>query len=272
MNTIDLTSTGLWPIISNIVGWTYFLSWSCSFYPQTILNFRRKSVQGLSKDFLYYNVFGFLCYSIFNLAFFFSEEIKDEYRQRHGDNDNLVRANDVLFAVHAFLISLLTLWQTFIYKVSESDQRLSFTARLFLLTFLVFILVAIGTVLMGFIKWIDVLYFLSYIKLAISFIKYIPQLWMNYRRKSTIGWSIHNIILDFTGGLLSVAQLVLDAALSGDWSGITGDPVKFGLGFVAIAFDLLFMSQHYIFYRERFDYYLATEDSERQALLPGDRP
>lgn len=43
------------------------------------------------------------------------------------------------------------------------------------MAFLSFILVAIGTVFLGFIKWIDVLYFLSYIKLAISFIKYIPQ-------------------------------------------------------------------------------------------------
>ncbi|KAI8333441.1 PQ loop repeat-domain-containing protein [Chlamydoabsidia padenii] len=268
MTTMGLTTASPWTIISSIIGWTYFLSWSFSFYPQTILNFRRKSVQGLSIDFLYYNVFGFLCYSIFNLAFFFSKEIQEEYRHRHGDNDNLVRANDVLFAVHAFLISSLTLWQTFIYK---SDQKLSFPARLVLLTFIVFTMAAIGTVYEGYTKWIDVLYFLSYIKLVISFIKYIPQLWMNYRRKSTIGWSIHNILLDFTGGILSVAQLVLDAAISGDWSGITGDPVKFGLGFVAIVFDLLFMGQHFILYRERYDYYLANDDSERQALLQHDR-
>ncbi|CAO3599820.1 unnamed protein product [Absidia cylindrospora] len=265
MDTLTSTSANTWPIISNIIGWTYFLSWSCSFYPQTILNFKRKSVQGLSIDFLYYNVFGFLCYSIFNLAFFFSEDIQDEYRRRHQNSDNLVRANDVLFAVHAFLISFLTLSQTFIFK---SDQKLSATARTFLLTFIVFILAAVGAVFTGYIKWIDVLYFLSYIKLLISFIKYIPQLWMNYRRKSTIGWSIHNILLDLSGGILSVAQLVLDAAISGDWSGITGDPVKFGLGFVAIVFDLLFMSQHYILYRERYDFYLAVDDSERQALLP----
>ena len=30
---------------------------------------------------------------------------------------------------------------------------------------------------------------------------------MNYRRKSTVGWSIGNILLDFTGGSLSILQV-----------------------------------------------------------------
>lgn len=37
------------------------------------------------------------------------------------------------------------------------------------------------------------------------------QAWYNYRRKSTIGWSIGNILLDFTGGSLSLLQMFLDA-------------------------------------------------------------
>lgn len=40
-----------------------------------------------------------------------------------------------------------------------------------------------------------------------------------------------------------------------------------GLGFVAIAFDLLFMTQHYILYRDRKDFYLNTVDEERRRLL-----
>jgi cystinosin len=96
---------------------------------------------------------------------------------------------------------------------------------------------------------------LSYIKLGISFIKYCPQVYLNYTSQSTVGWSIHNILLDFTGGILSISQLVLDAYISGDWSGISGDPVKFGLGFLSIAFDLVFMTQHFILYRNREDFY-----------------
>lgn len=34
---------------------------------------------------------------------------------------------------------------------------------------------------------------------------------MNYQRKSTIGWSIGNVLLDFTGGMLSMLQMMLNA-------------------------------------------------------------
>lgn len=57
--------------------------------------------------------------------------------------------------------------------------------------------IAVCAVVAGFggLAWLDVLYYFSYLKLVISFLKFVPQAWMNYKRKSTIGWSIHNIIL-----------------------------------------------------------------------------
>lgn len=54
---------------------------------------------------------------IFNLAFFFSDEIQEEYKRRNGGQENLVRANDVFFAVHALILSTFTLVQTWVYKV-----------------------------------------------------------------------------------------------------------------------------------------------------------
>jgi len=71
---------------------------------------------------------------------------------------------------------------------------------------------------------------------------------MNYRRKSTDGWSIHNVLLDFVGGSLSIAQLLLDASSSGDWSKVTGDPAKLMLGNLSMFFDVIFMVQHYCLY------------------------
>lgn len=72
---------------------------------------------------------------------------------------------------------------------------------------------------------------------------------MNYRRKSTVGWSIGNILLDFTGGMLSMLQMILNAYNFDDWNSIFGDPTKFGLGLFSVCFDILFMVQHYILYR-----------------------
>lgn len=76
-----------------------------------------------------------------------------------------------------------------------------------------------------------------------------PQVWANYKRKSTVGWSIGQLNLDFVGGVLSILQLVIDSSLQEDWSGITGNLVKLGLGNVSIFFDIVFMTQHYVLYR-----------------------
>ncbi|KAI8647886.1 PQ loop repeat-domain-containing protein [Parasitella parasitica] len=256
----------IWSIVSNILGWSYFLAWSFSFYPQVILNWQRKSVQGLSIDFLSYNVLGFFCYWVFNMSFFFSKEIQDEYKQRNQSKDNLVRFNDVMFASHALLISLFTLFQTFYYK-KDSTQILSRIAKYFIISSLIGAIGAVFTVLWNYAMWIDLMYYLSYIKLIISLIKYMPQVWINFKRKSTIGWSIHNILLDCTGGVLSITQLLLDAYLSGDWSGVVGNPVKLGLGLQSIAFDVVFIVQHYILYRARPDTKLHTVDEERRRLI-----
>jgi cystinosin len=90
------------------------------------------------------------------------------------------------------------------------------------------------------------IYAFGYIKLLVTVIKYIPQVYVNYKRKSTVGWAIGQIMLDFAGGILSISQLFIDASLQADWSGITGNPVKFGLGNVSMLFDVIFMVQHYM--------------------------
>ena len=41
--------------------------------------------------------------------------------------------------------------------------------------------------------------------------RYFPQAYLNYKRKSTIGWSVSNALTDMSGGLFSLAQQSLDA-------------------------------------------------------------
>lgn len=107
-------------------------------------------------------------------------------------------------------------------------------------------------------------------KLLVTVIKYIPQAWTNHRRKSTVGWSIDQILMDLLGGVLSIAQLLIDSSLQDDWSGVTGNPVKLGLGNVSILFDVIFMLQHYVFYRGANKVKEEQYDDERQFLLSRD--
>lgn len=91
-------------------------------------------------------------------------------------------------------------------------------------------------------------YAIGYVKLFVTLVKYMPQVWMNYQRRSTDGWSIGPILLDISGGVLSLLQLLIDASFQPDWSGVTGNPVKLGLGNISILFDLIFITQHYVLY------------------------
>lgn len=97
--------------LSRVLGWIYTLAWSFSFYPQLLLNIRRRSTVGTTPSFPILNIIGFLCYTISTTAFYFSPVIQRQYRGRHDGEDNTVRLNDVAFATHAFLISLLLLSQ-----------------------------------------------------------------------------------------------------------------------------------------------------------------
>ncbi|KAI9137067.1 PQ loop repeat-domain-containing protein [Paraphysoderma sedebokerense] len=260
-------STGT--LISKILGWTYFLAWSISFYPQIILNFKRKSVEGLSLDFLVYNILGFTCYSIYTTSFYFSHTVQEQYQWRNNGESNLVQTNDVVFAVHALVLTIATGVQAWRFKTRRhhpSRVCKAVVSVAFLLAGMILLATAaqlnlpLNTV--GKIETLDMVYFCGNLKLLMTFVKYSPQAYLNFRRKSTIGWSIHNIILDFTGGILSLLQLFLDAYLIslGDTDGVAGvdtrdwfrnvifgNGAKLGLSITSISIDLIFITQHILY-------------------------
>lgn len=90
------------------------------------------------------------------------------------------------------------------------------------------------------------------IKVFLTAVKYTPQAVMNYQRQSTAGFSIVAILLDMSGAILSLMQLVLDSSMQGDWSGAVGNIAKLLLGNITILFDVIFIFQHFVLYQERF--------------------
>lgn len=47
------------------------------------------------------------------------------------------------------------------------------------------------------------------------------QAYMNYRAQSTDGWSIGNVLLDFTGGVFSILQMILQSYNNGNYWQLT---------------------------------------------------
>jgi cystinosin len=100
------------------------------------------------------------------------------------------------------------------------------------------------------------------IKVFLTVLKYSPQVAMNYWCQSTAGFSIGAVLLDLAGASLSLMQLVLDSSLQGNWSGALGNTAKLLLGNISLLFDLVFIFQHFVLYRER-----KPGPSERDPLL-----
>eukprot|EP00979_Chaetoceros_neogracilis_P009968 scaffold2340_cov292-Chaetoceros_neogracile.AAC.2 len=143
----------------------------------------------------------------------------------------------------ALFLQILQYNETFTWNMLALGTRL-FVLVAAVLCLIFGILVATGQRF----QWLDFLYVLSFIKLNITIVKYIPQVILNYQRKSTIGWNVYNVLLDFAGGLLSLVQLIMDAVAMDDFSAITGNFIKFGLGLASMLFDVIFIVQHYVFY------------------------
>ncbi|KAK9903968.1 hypothetical protein WJX75_001565 [Coccomyxa subellipsoidea] len=248
--------------LSSVFGWTYFACWWVGWYPQLIQNFLGRTVVGISFDFSIYNFIGFVCYSTFNCALYFSPSIRREYRRWHGGYDSDVRANDVAFSLHCNLMTVLGLTQIILFeKGGQKVSRLCWTA-----CSLVGLVCAayLGAVLLGLRNFstLGFLYLLGYVKLAATIIKYLPQMWLNHKRRTTDGWNISNALTDMSGGFFSLAQQILDAYALQDISIVTGDIVKLALGLVSIMYCLILAGQHYFMYQTPADKLGRIEEGE----------
>ncbi|KAL2160620.1 hypothetical protein VTH06DRAFT_1308 [Thermothelomyces fergusii] len=263
--------------LSAFFGVMYFAAWSVSFYPQPMLNLRRKSTSGTTVDFPLINTLGFAAYLASNAAFYFSPLIRAQYAARYRGLTPTVKLNDIAFAAHGLLLSAVITSQYFFARAWGFAPSLGSRPSRFILG--IFFGCVAGVVAILFVilaspdrdstregvsswVWLDAIYAVSYVKLLITLVKYTPQVIVNYRNRSTQGWSILQILLDFAGGILSIAQQSVDSYLQRDWSGITGNPVKFALGNVSMIYDLIFMTQHYVLYRNA-----EGKSQEGEALL-----
>ncbi|KAG5984289.1 hypothetical protein E4U55_005352 [Claviceps digitariae] len=277
---------GLLQVISGLCGWIYTFCWSASFYPQLVLNFRRKSTSGTTVDFPFINVLGFVAYFFSTLALYYSPLIRSQYAARHKGLTPTVQFNDITFALHASVLSALTVsqylcrsWWRFTRSTGARPSRfiIGVAAGSFLALFITWTFTASAAANSRVVDpardWcqLDLVYALGYVKLVISMIKLWPQILTNYRNKSTKGWSVWQVTLDLAGGFLSTGQQGIDSYLQHDWSGITGNPIKFALGNISFLYDSIFLTQHYILYRDGDHSARKRESDEEQPRLLGDQ-
>ncbi|KAG5107766.1 hypothetical protein JHK84_044673 [Glycine max] len=94
---------------------------------------------------------------------------------------------------------------------------------------------------------------------------------MNFLRKSTDGFSIGNILLDFSGGIANYGQMVVQSIDQDSWVNFYGNIGKVLLSLVSVFFDIIFIIQHYVLYRgkksSKLEITTEQEDQIREHLV-----
>lgn len=84
------------------------LCWATSFYPQPILNIRRRTTFGFSIEFALLNILGMASYAIYSLALFSAPVIRRQYADRYPHHPlPTVQLNDVAYCLHGAVMSAI---------------------------------------------------------------------------------------------------------------------------------------------------------------------
>ena len=173
-----------------------------SFYPQLLLNVSRKTTLGLSSDYALYNVLGFSFYTVYTLSLAYNSAIREAYRDVNKGHSPAVSTQDVFFAVHAVALSTVGLTQIMHYdgmvgaRSRQPVSRTCFIVSSCLCSFAIFYLALIlmtgggvskpekpSSTSYKYFDYFDYIYALSYCKVFITLIKYVPQFLSNRRRR-----------------------------------------------------------------------------------------
>lgn len=259
--------------VSSSIGYIYFFSWSVSFYPQIITNYQKKVTDGVSTDAYILAALNYTCYTLYNVVFYFDGGIRQEYKDRYGPDAIItVQSNDVAFSIHALVVTFLVVGQITYYGGFRNQPISSITKLIVLAVFLLSFVYIACIYLYGYL-WMDFLYLMASVKLVLTILTYLPQIILNYQRRSTDGWNVWNVIFDCMGGLFSMFQLILDSVDLGDVKGgLVGNWAKLLLGALTIGFDAIFLLQHYFYKFNMDDEHSVEGEDETYTLLENEVP
>lgn len=222
-----------------LLGVAYTIVWSASFYFQLFLNIKLKSSEGYSLDFQWMNLFGFSYLTASNIHYLLENDA------------SWTSIIDLFFAVHALVISIILYLQTFCYPRGVNRGKDSSYLMIAIIIIMSAIFYIINTEIQKH-NSSDLWIFMGLSKSLMSTFKYTYQIFLNKDRKSTFGFSVENVILDFAGGFLSFVQFFLQLWHDNDsiYSNKANLP-KFALSCVVMFFDIILLFQHFVLYRNK---------------------
>ena len=150
-------------------------------------------------------------YQVYTVAFYALETVRQEYRHKWG-TDNSVQINDVVFAIHALMLDFGPN-----NHLSISRIIIAMVPNIYIHHIHCFnIYICSDMEPRSGMDWILLLFISREIGYYVCKVHNQDLLSPN---KSTVGWSIGNIMLDLSGRVLSMIQLMYDSWLAKDWTG-----------------------------------------------------
>lgn len=213
---------------------------------------------GFSFDMLGYFLLSYITYLIYNVTLYFEPGLILE----NTSEDNTVKLTDVVFAIVAFVCTSYQAIQCLMYD--RGSQKIHYSTIVVCIGCLVVLVALVVLKYFGVGSWFLVMQYCGYVKLVVSFGTYSPQVWLNFKRKSTTGFHIGGVLLDFGGGVLSLLQMDIYCFIEHSNQQLTGNTPKMALALATLFFNIILIWQHYVFYLGN-----DHSDDEKQPLLKG---
>jgi cystinosin len=201
-----------------------------------LLNFRRKSTDGLSLDFVGFNILAHTNYLTYCIIKYVAQT------SGHG----AVAVNDIAFAAQALAVAILLAFQMWWYRHAQGPSqalKILFLAEVALAPIAVILcsqrMVTLVSIDGGF-ALVDVC---GYLKVFFLFLKYASQAMENQVQQSTKGLSYVFVVTDWSGCVLALGQNVWNDIEFHDPSYVIGNLVKILLFSIALFFDTVYMVQ-----------------------------
>lgn len=218
--------------LSTFFGAVYVCFWSSAFYPTLVMNHRLKSSDAISLDSVFLNIIGYWSYFITITLQLFNKKVVEEYQQAYHTKP-ILSLIDFLYVSHCMVCVTVTLLQVLYYRIVKlksyhepQSSHLRLADYKYLLTvwqkvghgtkYLMLLLVIIIAVSLhqGFyshsLPLLTLTKVLTMVKLFINCIKYVPQLLLNYKKKSVKGFPFLSTYFDLVGGVASLCQVIID--------------------------------------------------------------
>ena len=226
-------------VISQLMGYTQMIFWIIGLSSMLYEPMRVKSSSSLSKDFIFIQLIGCTLLVFQDTWGFFSP--KSSYAHE-------VHCSDILLSF--ICVNSATMAEVLLHTLPEDTK--SINNKYTLMSIVPNSLSILLMIYMLFLKDLDSAAIMAgSLKGFLTMVAYIPQILLIFRNKSTKGYSMIYVSMDYLGCILAIAQIIIDYYNQGsegvgfmqqlNWG-------KFSLNFFGIISDSVMLYQHYFLY------------------------